>query len=119
MAINAGGKKKKINWRIAGTIVQFIDINVLQVPSLPALPFFESVGMHSLINLSAQGSPGPAKITLLSQTGEPDRTDCISSDYVPVASFIKNDFIALFPDQSLLFASAHDLQALFLHPGGD
>jgi hypothetical protein len=107
-SVMAGGKKNKINWRIAGTIVQFIDINVLQVPPLPALPFFESVGMHSLINLSAQGSPGPAKITLLSQTGEPDRTDCISSDYVPVASFIKNDFIALFPDQSLLFASIDD-----------
>ena len=110
-SVNAGGKwgKRNINWRIAGTIVQFIDINTLMVPTPPALPYFESVGMHSLINLSAQGSPGPAKITLLSQTGPPDgSSECISLDYIPVANFIKNDFIALFPDQSLLFASIDD-----------
>lgn len=107
-SVNAGPKKHKINWRIAGTIVQFIDINVLIVPPPSSPPFFESVGMHSLINLSAQGSPGPAKITLLSKTGPPDNSsECISSDYIPVANFIKNDFIALFPDQSLLFASIH------------
>ena len=104
-SVNAGGKKHKINWRIAGTIVQFIDINVLIVPPT-APPYFDSVGMHSLINLSAQGSPGPAKITLLSQTGPPDASsECISLDYAPVGNFVKNDFIALFPDQSLLFAS--------------
>ena len=61
-SVNAGGKwgnwgQRKINWRIAGTIVQSIDISNPQSQ--------EYIGLHSLINLTAYGSPGPAKITLL------------------------------------------------------
>ena len=101
-SVNAGSKSKNINWRIVGTIVQFIDIaKPIQVD-----PFSEPIGPHSLIKLSAQGSPGPAEITLLSQSiGQSSSLDCISSNYFPVAYFNKNDFVALFPDQSLLFAS--------------
>jgi hypothetical protein len=98
---NAGGSQP-INWQIAGTIVQLIDISI----PLPGPPYSQSIGPHSLINLSAKGSPGPAKITLLSQAGAPPNSlECISSNYFPIAYFSKNDFVALFPDQSLLFAS--------------
>jgi len=101
-SVNAGGKSKNINWRIVGTIVQFIDIaKPIQDP-----PYSEPIGPHSLIKLSAQGSPGPAEITLLSQSiGPPNSLQCISSNYFPVGYFNKNDFVALFPDQSFLFAS--------------
>ena len=102
-SVNAGGKKNRINWRIAGTIVQFIDVT--PPGSIDPEP-------KSLINLTAYGPPGLAKITLLSKTGEiptaPDQ-DCIDKGYVDLAyNFVENDFIALFPDQSLLFASIHE-----------
>jgi hypothetical protein len=103
-SVNAGGKwkrSKKINWQIAGTIVQFIDIY-----SPPAVTY---VGPHSMINLSAQGSPGPAQITLLSMSGithPTGKTFSCPNDYPngPLY-FVKNDFVAIFPDHSLLFAS--------------
>jgi len=98
---NAGGSQP-INWQIAGTIVQLINISI----PIPEPPFSQSIGPHSLINLSANGSPGPAKITLLSQAAAPPNgLTCISSNYSAIGFFNRNDFVALFPDQSLLFAS--------------
>lgn len=98
--VNAGGKwkkNKKINWQIAGTIVQLIEV---------ISPVTGPEGFHSLINLSAQGSPGPAKITLLSRTAETGSSNFNCAEgFFPIAYFDKNDFVALFPDQSLLFAS--------------
>jgi hypothetical protein len=104
--VDAGGKwgnwgKRKINWRIAGTIVQTIAVYN------PADPE-DFIGNHSLINLSAQGAPGPAKITLLSKPTGPGTTGTsltCEDGYFPIADFEENDFVALFPDQSLLFAS--------------
>jgi len=102
-SVNAGDKwnKRRVNWRIAGTIVQFIDISKpIQDP-----PYLELVGPHSLINLTAYGPPGPAKITLLSSsTGAGSSCNCYEG-YFPIAYFDKNDMVAMFPDQSLLFAS--------------
>jgi hypothetical protein len=102
--VDAGGKwkkSKKINWEIAGTIVQSIAIYNPQGGAL--------IGNHSLINLSAQGSPGPANITLLSKPTIPPEVTGTSltceSGYLHIADFEKNDFVAVFPDQSLLFAS--------------
>ena len=104
--VNAGGKwkkSKKINWQIAGTIVQSIEIFNPQTGG--------PEGLHSLINLSAQGSPGPAKITLLSRPSTIAPTSPFScpdgyGDPGPFpVYFDKNEFVALFPDQSLLFAS--------------
>jgi hypothetical protein len=102
-SVNAGGKKNKINWRIAGMIVQYIKIFNPQTG--------DDEGLHSLINLLAQGSPGPAKITLLSRTSTtapPTPFPCLEGygdpDTGPIY-FDKNEFVALFPDQSLLFAS--------------
>ena len=98
-SVNAGGKWKKsknINWRIAGTIVQNIDVTSIVTGSTDP---------HSLINLSAKGSPGPAKITLLSRTTDYGGTIQCEDGYFPIADFEQNDFIAIFPDQSLLFAS--------------
>ena len=95
-SVNAGGKKSKINWQIVGTIVQQIDVTSL-VSGLP-----ES---YSLIKLSAQGAPGPAKITLLSSTAGSSSSNTCEAEYEPIAYFDKNDFIAVFPDQSLLFAA--------------
>lgn len=92
-----------INWEIVGTIVQFIDVTPPTGP--PAEP-------KSLINLSAQGSPSSANITLLSKTeGTPTTPngDCTEKGYTDLAyNFEKNDSIAIFPDQSLLFASIND-----------
>jgi hypothetical protein len=108
-SVIAGGKKsKKVNWRIAGTIVQLININVpiIPPPDPPVPPFFKSVGMHSLINLSAKGSPGPAKITLLSRAVPAGDVEGCPSDYqFSKLIFDKNDFVAIFPDQSLLFTT--------------
>jgi len=49
--VNAGNKKIKINWQIAGTIVQLIEA------TSPITGLSE--GLHSLINLSAQGDLPP------------------------------------------------------------
>jgi len=98
--VDAGDKSVKINWQITGTIVQTIDVYN------PADQ--TSTGKHSLINLSAQGSPGPASITLLSKATTPGGTTTTlqcKDGYFRIADFEENDFVAIFPDQSLLFAS--------------
>jgi hypothetical protein len=101
--VYAGNKSININWQIAGTIVQSIDVTA---------PGTSDTEPKSLINLSAIGSPGPANITLLSKTEEVPidpaslPKDCEDKGYTDLAYYFeKNDFIALFPDQSLLFAS--------------
>jgi len=103
-SVNAGGKwrKRNINWRIAGTIVQLIEV-------LDPLDPTNSLGPHSLINLTARGRPGPAKITLLSRIGDPpgEPFDCADGYDFPLY-FDKNDMVAVFFDQSLLFASIDD-----------
>lgn len=99
--VYAGDNSIEVNWQIAGTIVQSIEVT----------PIFGPVGPHSLINLTAKGSPGTAKITLLSMTSYVPPPgwafDCSTLQEYPEgpAYFIKNDFVAIFPDQSLLFAS--------------
>ena len=104
-SVNAGGKwrKRNINWRIAGTIVQLIEVFSPEDPS-------NSIGFHSLINLTARGRPGPAKITLLSRSisADPETTSTnltCEDGYFLIADFVQNDFVAIFPDQSLLFAT--------------
>ena len=104
-SVNAGGKRN-INWRIAGTIVQLIEVTS---PDPEGDPDYGSVGPHSLINLTARGAPGSAKITLLSRTTEtpppdPDPFPCAAGYAFPLY-FDKNDMVAIFFDQSLLFAS--------------
>lgn len=97
--VNAEDGKKgiAINWQIAGTIVQQIDARPIGTTSFDP---------HFLINLAAQGSPGPAKITLLSKSKDYEGSNLpCENDFYPIANFEVNDFIALFPDQSLLFAS--------------
>ena len=105
-SVNAGGKwwKRNINWRIAGTIVQLIEV---ASPNPEGAPHYGEVGPHSLINLTAYGSPGSAKITLLSRsTGSSSSFSCPNDEeYIPISYFDKNDMVAIFPDQSLLFAS--------------
>ena len=101
--VYAGDNDIKVNWQIAGTILQSIEVT----------PVFGPAGPHSLINLSAKGSPGTAKITLLSMTDFVPPAgwsfDCSQLIEYPdgPAYFIKNDFVAVFPDQSLLFASVN------------
>lgn len=117
-SVNAGGKwwKRNINWRIAGTIVQSIEV-------FDPLDPDTSVGFYSLINLTARGAPGSAKITLLSRVTEtpppipdpdPDPFLCADGYVGPVAYFDKNDMVAIFPDQSLLFASIDDTKHAIL-----
>ena len=102
--VDAGGTwwKKKVNWRIAGTIAQFIDI--YRPDPNGGAPIYDE--LHSLINLTAYGRPAPAKITLLSRSiGSVSEFGCVDAGYFPIGYFDKNDFVAIFPDQSLLFAS--------------
>jgi len=103
-SVNAGGKRN-INWRIAGTIVQLLDI---------LSPEVGPVGPHSLINLTARGAPGRAEITLLSKPTGPGATGTTltcEGGYERIADFVQNDFVAIFPDQSLLFATIDDESA--------
>ena len=90
-----------VDWQIVGSIVQLLNVE--------SLFFGPSEQGRSLINISAEGLPDDAKITLLS-ISEP----CVDAPpfpceegYVPGACFTKNDMIAIFPDQTLLFASIH------------
>ena len=101
-SVNAHGKwwKRKIDWQIAGTIVQTIEVFSPETQL--------SVGFHSLVNLTARGRPGPAKITLLGKPtglGATGTSLTCEDGYFHIADFEANDFVAIFPDQSLLFAS--------------
>ena len=98
----AQANDEEVDWQIVGTIVQLIDIESLFFGPLEA--------GHSLINISAKGLPDDAGITLLSVAedcpGEPP-FPC-EEGYIPGACFTKNDMVAIFPDQSFLFASIHE-----------
>ena len=117
-SVNAGGKwwKRNVNWRIAGTIVQNIDVtspNPYYIPpgyTHPFVPF-----PRSLISLTARGAPGSAKITLLSRSTLDSPANCVdcfecAEGYADPVYFDKNDMVAIFPDQSLLFASIDDVE---------
>ena len=92
-------KSRIVNWRIAGTIVQLLDIT-------SPVPGVGDVGPHALIKLTAHGSPGSAEITLLSRpTGSITSSFSCAAGYDFPIYFDKNDMVAIFPDQSLLFAS--------------
>ncbi len=98
----AQANDKEVDWQIAGTIVQLLDVESL---------FFGPLeGGHSLINISAKGLPDDAAITLLSVSGPcaADPPFPCEEGYIPGACFTKNDMVAIFPDQSLLFASIHE-----------
>jgi hypothetical protein len=97
-SVNAGDrcKKRKIKWRVAGSIVNFVDIN---------LPWSPDPIPHYLISLSAQGRPGPAKITLIGY-GSLSSGNCESGEEYQTDN---SSMVARFPDQSLLFAS-YDIQ---------
>jgi hypothetical protein len=107
--VDAGDKSVNVNWQITGTIVQTIDV------TSPNPPYPQDPVPYSLINLTANGSPGDAKITLLSETSFSPPTgwsfDCLQLTEYPdgPAYFVKNDFVAIFPDQSLLFASVYSV----------
>ena len=101
-SVNAENSRN-INWRIAGTIVQSIEVFSPLDPTA-------SLGSHSLITLTARGAPGSAKITLLSRvTVIPPLDPFPCADGYgpgdgPQLYFDKNDMVAIFFDQSLLFA---------------
>lgn len=108
-SLSAAGKMP-VNWRIAGTIAQSIQV------FNPADG--ELIGLHSLINLTAKGLPGPAKITLLSMSTSVPENPCQECedegyDHLQV-HFEKNDMVVIFPDQSLLFGSIVDPEKSFL-----
>lgn len=98
----AQANNEEVDWEIVGTIVQLIDVESL---------FFGPLeDRHSLMHLSAEGLPDSAAITLLSISKAcPDVLPFPCEDgYFPGACFTKNDMVAIFPDQSLLFASIHE-----------
>jgi hypothetical protein len=106
-SVNAKSKNLKVNWQIVGTIVDLIP---LYSPSDGSF-----AGVHSLLNLSAQGPPGPAKITLLSRF---DGTTSTYTDCTPTLFFDKNDGVIIFPDNSFLYISINKDEFGIICPDG-
>jgi hypothetical protein len=93
--VDAGGKSKKINWRVAGSIINTVSVKTNGVPS-----------DQTLINLKARGAPGRADLTVLGIAGDLDFSGTEGCDvYIP---FLQDEFIAVFNDLSLLFAKLDD-----------
>ena len=93
--VNAGDRSIKANWQVIGTIVEILSGSTTPAP-------------YSLLNLSAQGPPSIAKMTVLSsfdQTNFPDTSECPENYQTQALYFIKNDAVTIFPDQSFLFGS--------------
>jgi hypothetical protein len=79
--VDAGGKSKKMNWRVAGPIVDF-----------------------NLVLLKAVGSPGRADLTIMGYDyGFVEDPNCVTK--VTVGGI---NFVAVFNDLSMLFAKRMD-----------
>jgi hypothetical protein len=92
--VDAGNKSIPINWRVAGSIINSVKTTGAVVD-------------QTLINLSALGSPGPAELTILGDWRFAD-PEADPPEEVPGCNltliFDHDEFVAVFPDLSLLFA---------------
>jgi hypothetical protein len=88
---HAGSKSKKINWRVAGSIISTVSVKTDGVPS-----------DQTLIRAKAKGAPGRADLTILGIAGDLDFSGTKGCDiYIP---YEQNEFVAIFNDLSMLFA---------------
>jgi hypothetical protein len=86
-----GNGTEQVNWRIAGPIFSSIQNNNSSAP-----------GDYALLNLSAKGSPGQAEIMAVGTGGlVPVDEQCPGADLQ--VKFGNGGFVAVFPDQSMLF----------------
>lgn len=95
-SVNAGGKwkkDKKINWRVAGSI-----INEVMTSGVPS--------GQTLVNLKARGAPGNADLTVLGYAGIPGSIVVDGCDLA--IPFDGDEFVAVFNDLSMLFAKLMD-----------
>ncbi len=83
-----------ISWRVAGTIV-----NVQLAPP----PFFEPAPGF-LIRAVLDGAPGTAEFTVVAGPGDPvaPPSDKCGNNFGQ--TFLRNDMVITFPDQSMIFA---------------
>ena len=86
-----GNGTEQVNWRIAGPIFSSIQNNNSRAP-----------GDYALLNLSAKGSPGQAELMAVGTGGVvPVDDQCPGADLQ--VKFKNGGFVAVFPDQSMLF----------------
>jgi hypothetical protein len=110
-SVNAGDKSVPVNWQIAGSIANNVQV-LINVSTDPQNPDFRTIP-HFLISLSAKGSPGPAEITLMgygSVVFPP--ISCEEGELEIKTAY--SDMVARFRDLSLLFASYDDANPGFL-----
>lgn len=73
---------EQVKWSIAGPIFRDSD--------------------YALLNLTAKGSPGPAQITASGAASQVDVDDQCTGAFLQL-KFVDGSFVAVFPDQSMLF----------------
>lgn len=90
VAVSATGNgSEQINWKIAGPIFSKIENSSTE-------------GDYALLNLNAKGSPGTAEIVAVG-TGYLVPVDEQCPDANLQVKFVNGSFVAMFPDQSMLF----------------
>jgi hypothetical protein len=95
------GKSRRVNWEIAGSVFNGIQA----VPNQGADP-----ASFSLINLSAKGSPGRARIEYVGTAQPGPITDLCPEDTVLQLAATAG-FVATFSDQSTLFFAIDDSES--------
>jgi hypothetical protein len=101
-SVNAGDKSVPVNWQIAGSIANNVQV-LINVSPDPQNPNFQTIP-HFLISLSAKGSPGAAEITLMGYGSVVAPTGSCKVGELEIKTAY-SDMVARFRDLSLLFAS--------------
>lgn len=90
-----------INWKVSGTVAYVTFAYAIDVP-----PFIQSQNGF-LVNAVATGEPENVQFTATGWTGPPTDNTSTSTecDPYPQMASLKNDFVATFADQSMIFAT--------------
>jgi len=100
-AASSSIKSTPISWKVSGTVAYVTFAYPIDVP-----PFIQSQNGF-LVSAVTKGAPGNAQFTVTGWTGPPSdpftaSTEC---DPYPQMESLKNDFVATFEDQSMIFAT--------------
>jgi len=87
-----GDRSMQVNWKIAGPIMNDIQITDAEAP-----------GDYSLLNLSAKGAPGNATIMAVGTGEKQDEVDEQCPGANVQVKFENGGFVAVFEDQSMLY----------------
>jgi len=90
-----------IDWNVSGTVAYVTFAYPIDVP-----PFIQSQNGF-LVNAVATGAPENVQFTVTGWTGPPSDPSSTSTecDPYPQLASLKNDFVATFADQSMIFAT--------------